>query len=130
MKKSILKNIILTLLLFLIIFSSTNIVLATGDQSVSGIIDGGSSFIKDGEGQESPITSDKTQELTNDLYNILFFVGLVLALIIGMILGMQFMTGSVEQKAKVKEILIVYFVGCAVLISAFTIWKIVINIMK
>ena len=49
MKKSILKNIILTLLLFLIIFSSTNIVFATGDQSVSGIIDGGSSFIKDGE---------------------------------------------------------------------------------
>ncbi len=130
MKKSFLKNIILTLLLFLIIFSSTNIVLATGDQSVSGIIDGGSSFIKDGEGQESPITSDKTQELTNDLYNILFFVGLVLALIIGMILGMQFMTGSVEQKAKVKDALIPYIVGCVVVFGAFGIWKLVVTILR
>ena len=73
MKKSILKNIILMMLLFLSIFSSSNIVFATGDQSVSGIIDGGSSFINDGEKQTSPITTDKTQELTNDLYNILFF---------------------------------------------------------
>ena len=73
MKKSILKNIILMMLLFLSIFSSSNIVFATGDQSVSGIIEGGSSFINDGEKQTSPITTDKTQELTNDLYNILFF---------------------------------------------------------
>ena len=130
MKKSFLKNIILTLLLFLIIFSSTNIVLATGDQSVSGIIDAGSSFIKHGQGQESPITSDKTQELTNDLYNILFFVGLVLALIIGMILGMQFMTGSVEQKAKVKDALIPYIVGCVVVFGAFGIWKLVVTILR
>lgn len=103
MKKSILKNIILMMLLFLSIFSSSNIVFATGDQSVSGIIEGGSSFINDGEKQTSPITTDKTQELTNDLYNILFFVGLVLAVIIGIILGIQFMTGSVEQKAKSKR---------------------------
>lgn len=130
MKKSILKNIILMMLLFLSIFSSSNIVFATGDQSVSGIIDGGSSFINDGEKQTSPITTDKTQELTNDLYNILFFVGLVLAVIIGIILGIQFMTGSVEQKAKVKDALVPYIAGCIIIFGAFGIWKLVVTILR
>ena len=128
MKKSILKNIILMMLLFLSIFSSSNIVFATGDQSVSGIIEGGSSFINDGEKQTSPITTDKTQELTNDLYNILFFVGLVLAVIIGIILGIQFMTGSVEQK--VKDALVPYIAGCIIIFGAFGIWKLVVTILR
>lgn len=130
MKKSLLIKIIFIILIFLTTFSQSNIVFADGDQSVSGIIDGGSSFIEDGEGQTSPITSDKTQELTNDLYNILFFVGLVLAMIIGIILGIQFMTGSVEQKAKVKDALIPYIVGCVVVFGAFGIWKLVVTILR
>ena len=97
---------------------------------MSGIIDGGSSFINDGEKQTSPITTDKTQELTNDLYNILFFVGLVLAVIIGIILGIQFMTGSVEQKAKVKDALVPYIAGCIVIFGAFGIWKLVVTILR
>ena len=73
MKKSILKNIILMMLLFLSIFSSSNIVFATGDQSVSGIIDGGSSFINDGEKQTSPITTDKTcSNYRNNSWNTIY----------------------------------------------------------
>ena len=70
------------------------------------------------------------KKLSDNTYSMLMLVGMVIAVVVGTILGIQFMLSSVEQKAKVKEILIVYFVGCAVLISAFTIWKIVINIMK
>ena len=92
---------------------------------MSGIIEGGSSFINDGEKQTSPITTDKTQELTNDLYNILFFVGLVLAVIIGIILGIQFMTGSVEQKAEYKKTMIPYLVGAILIFAATTIANVV-----
>ena len=134
MKRNVIIKLISIILLFLSIFSQSSISFAdtdtSGDQSVSGIIDGGSDFIKDGEGQSSPITTDKTQELTNDLYNILFFVGLVLAVVIGMILGMQFITGSVEQKAKVKDSLIPYVVGCVIVFGAFGIWKLVITILR
>lgn len=130
MKKGILIKLTFIILIFLTTLSQVNIVFADGDQSVSGIIDGGSSFIKDGEGQTSPITKDKTQELTNDLYNILFFVGLVLAMIIGIILGIQFMTGSVEQKAKVKDALVPYIVGCVIVFGAFGIWKLVVTILR
>lgn len=130
MKKSIFIKLILSILLFAIIFSQINIVLAAGDQSVSGIIEGGSGFIEDGEGQTSPITTNKTQELTNDLYNILLFAGMAIAMIIGIILGIQFMTGSVEQKAKVKDALVPYIVGCVVIFGAFGIWKLVVTILR
>jgi hypothetical protein len=130
MKKSVMNRILFIILLFFTIFSHTTLVLADGDQSISGIVSGGSSFIEDGEKQTSPITTDKTDDLTEDLYNILFFAGLVLAVIIGIILGIQFMTGSVEQKAKVKDSLIPYVAGCVVIFGAFGIWKLVVTILR
>lgn len=130
MKKSIVIKLMLNILLFIIIFSQVNIVFAAGDQSVSGIVEGGSAFIDTGEKQESPITTGKTDDLTQDLYNILLFAGIVIAVIIGIILGIQFMTGSVEQKAKVKDALVPYIVGCIVIFGAFGIWKLVVTILK
>ena len=130
MKKGILIKLIFIILAFFTIFSQCNIVFADGDQSVSGIIEGGTSFIKEGEGQTSPITTNKTDDLTQDLYNILFFAWLVIAIIVGMILGMQFMTGSVEQKAKVKDALVPYIVGCVIIFGAFGIWKLVVTILR
>ena len=68
--------------------------------------------------------------LSDTLYNILFTIGVVVAAIFGIIIGIQFVTGSVEQKAKVKETLIPYFVGCFVIFGAFGIWKLVITILR
>ena len=45
-------------------------------------------------------------------------------------LGIQFMVGSVDQKAKVKDSLIPYIVGCFVIFGAFGIWKIVLTILE
>ena len=67
--------------------------------------------------------------LSNDLYNILLVIGVIVAAIIGTILGVQFITGSVEQKSKVKESLIPYVVGCVVIFGAFGIWKFVVTIL-
>ena len=58
------------------------------------------------------------------------FNGLVLAVIIGIILGIQFMTGSVEQKAKVKDALVPYIAGCIIIFGAFGIWKLVVTILR
>ena len=49
-------------------------------------------------------------------------------LIVGTIIGIQFMVASAEDKAKVKEALVPYIIGCAVIFGAFTIWSIVVNI--
>lgn len=48
--------------------------------------------------------------------------------IVGTILGIQFMIASAEEKAKVKETLVPYIVGCIVIFGAFTIWSIVVNL--
>lgn len=40
------------------------------------------------------------------------------------------MTGSVEQKAKVKDSLVPYVAGCIVIFGAFGIWKMVLIILE
>ena len=85
---------------------------------------------KCGEGQGSPIAQSDTQTLTKNVYNILLFIGLALAIIVGIILGIQFMAGSVEQKAKVKDSLVPYIVGCIVIFGAFGIWKLVLTLLE
>ena len=47
---------------------------------------------------------------------------------VGTIIGIQFMIASAEDKAKVKEALVPYIIGCVVIFGAFTIWSIVVNI--
>lgn len=48
--------------------------------------------------------------------------------LVGTIIGIQFMVASAEDKAKVKEALIPYVIGCAVIFGAFTIWSIAVNL--
>ena len=124
------KFLIIVLSSFFIIFSigfyNTDVYAAS---SLDSIISDADSFIARGS-KKDVVDNAGLKKLSDNTYSTLMLVGMVIAVVVGTILGIQFMLSSVEQKAKVKEILIVYFVGCAVLISAFTIWKIVINIMK
>jgi hypothetical protein len=50
--------------------------------------------------------------------------------LVGVILGIQFIVSATEGKAKIKEKLIPYCIGCIVVFGAFGIWKLVINILK
>ena len=79
---------------------------------------------------EDGIDYDKLQDASNTIYNILLSFGVVIAVIIGMVLGIKFMTGSIEEQAKVKESLTPYIAGCIVIFGAFTIWKIVLEVLK
>lgn len=40
------------------------------------------------------------------------------------------MMGSASQKAETKELIVPYVVGCVVIFGAFTIWKIVIELLN
>ena len=64
------------------------------------------------------------------IYNLLLIIAIVVAVIVGLVIGIQFMTGSVAQKAKVKETLIPYIAGCIVIFGAFGIWKLVVEILS
>lgn len=120
-KRMIIINIIL---LITIIFSNTNVYATT----MGEIIDDADGFLRQGNSVESTIDKTKLNDTSNTIYNILLTIAIVLAVIIGMIIGIQFMMGSVEEQAKVKETLVPYIVGVFVVFAAFGIWKIVVNI--
>ena len=40
------------------------------------------------------------------------------------------MISSVEEQAKIKELLVPYVAGCIVIFGAFGIWKLAVNIFK
>ena len=77
---------------------------------------------------ESTIAINKgiMKEASDDVYNILTSVGMILSVIVGIALGIIYMMASAVDRAKVKETLIPYLIGCLVIFGAFGIWKIVI----
>lgn len=124
MKKSIIFCISLICMLFML---STHIY-AT---SIGDIFSGADDFIQSGINDKNPTIDESDLEKMSDLlYNTLLIIAIVIAVIVGLVIGMQFMTGSVEQKAKVKETLIPYIAGCIVIFGAFGIWKLVVEILS
>lgn len=124
--KSIIKTSILLIILILAIFTyMPNKVY--GLSSLDNMVHSADDFIQEGA-NGNVIDKDKLHETSNYIYNILFTIAVVLAVAVGMVIGIQFITGSVDEKAKIKETLIPYIVGVFVIFSAFTIWKIAVNI--
>lgn len=97
------------------------------------ILNTGKDFIDYAEKEEenSPAMDQQyIQQNINKLYNIFFILGVVLAVIIGAVLGIKLMVGSLEEQAKIKEILIVYIVGCVIIFGAFGIWRLMVNLLN
>lgn len=86
------------------------------------IIEAADTFVN--SATENKIEANMIQNLSNTIYNILLVAGIIIAIIIGAVIGIMFITGSVEQKADVKKLLIPYIVGCVVIFGSFAIWKI------
>ena len=127
MKKIIINILSIILILFLLIN-----ICPTKTQAVNldGIMSGADDFINKGKNGTNVIDQDQLGETSDLIYNILLGISMVLAVIVGMILGIKYMMSSTEEKAEVKETLIPYVVACVITFGAFTIWKIVINIIQ
>ena len=94
---------------------------------ISDIVEDGRKFLTLDDGN-SPITDSKIKPVSDYIYNVLLAIGIVLALAIGIILGIQFILGSIEEQAKIKEALIPYVIACIIIFGGFTIWKIVVDV--
>ena len=131
MIKKLLKIIIKIILISIIIqtISIPNVNAITLDD----IFAAGDNFINEGKTQSrknSAINYSEFRLTVASIGNILTSLGVVLAVIIGAILGIQIMWGSIEQQAKVKEMLMPYAIGCIVIFGAFGIWKLAITIFS
>ena len=99
--------------------------------SIGDVFTGADSFIQSGVEDQNPTIEDSDlQDMSDLLYNTLLIIAIVIAVIVGLVIGIQFMTGSVSEKAKIKETLIPYIAGCIVIFGAFGIWKLVVTILS
>lgn len=127
MKKIIIFVCILTL--FLIVIYPTNVQALSIDE----IFAGADNFLDIGGGQDgvNATIDDTTLGDTSDLlYNILLGISMIMAVVIGMVLGIKYMMATSEEKADIKQTLPAYIVSCIVVFGAFSIWKLVINIIQ
>lgn len=116
--------------IFLIILLFQTITIPKSNASFWGdIFSAGDNFLNQGKTSSNNIINGQAvQDEVEKIYNILFAIGVVLTVLAGAILGIKFMAGSIEEQAKIKELLMAYIVGCIVVFGTFTIWKIVITI--
>ena len=90
----------------------------------------GGNVINNGENGGNVINNDALKEGSNTLYNVLLVIGIAVAFIWGIVLGIQFVTGSLGEKADVKKNLIVYVIGCIIIFGAFGIWRLLLQLLQ
>ena len=122
-------KVLILLIIMQIIFALTNISQAAWWDDITSI---GINFLEIGENAASSgeQTDSELQTIISDIYNILFPLGIAITVIIGGVLGIKFMMASAEDKAKIKESMIPYVLGCVVIYGAFGIWKLAITIFS
>ena len=71
------------------------------------------------ESAGNSITVDKDQltSASDEIYNTLTSIGMIVAVIVGMILGITYMMTGAVDKAKVKESIMPYLLGCIVILK-------------
>ena len=118
---------VICLIIINMLFLNINTVQAAG---ISDVITGADNFIQAGQSGGASVDTSKLKDTSTSIFNILTTVGMVAAVIMASVLGIQFMIGSAEEKAKVKDSLVVFVIGCIVIFGAFGIWKIAVNILN
>lgn len=118
MKNNYKVKFIVTIIIFLIIINT----FAIHAFAMNDIISGGEDFIKTGTEQGEKINQDTIKDISDYIYEVLLTLGVLIAVAVGVVLGIQFMFGTMEEQAKVKESLVPYVIGCVVIFGAFGIW--------
>ena len=103
----------------------------------------GKDFIEEGEKGNEILSTDSenvqiikinnnqlTKKIVEDIYGLLMLLGIAITVIVGAILGIKFVISSAEDKAKIKEYMVPYVVGCLVIYGAFAIWKLCVSVIS
>ncbi|MCL2341505.1 MAG: pilin [Firmicutes bacterium] len=126
------KRILITFFIFIIILAvypyQSQAVNPQLPKSLGEMINSADDFSKIGTADKSVINMDEIRKVSDMVYSIFLAIATAASVIIATALGIKFMTGSVEEKAKVKDSLLPFVLGCVVVFGAFGIWKIVVII--
>lgn len=123
-KKKIYKIIFVIVIALIVFFAYTSKIYATQET-----MQGAKNFLEKGD-VGSMLNTDKIKQTSDTIYMMFSGVGTAIVLVVGVVLGIQFLMGSAEEKAKVKETLIPYGVGAVIVFGAVGIWTLVIKVME
>ena len=125
------KILIKIFIAFILTFSLTNSILISEVNakgwSFADIIETGDDFLNKAKDDSDGFDEGVMADVSDSFYNVLLVIGIIVALLVGIILGIKWMLASIEDRAKIKEMLIPYIVGCVVIFGAFTIWQTVVD---
>ena len=128
------KNLIIQAITIILIISTLIFFIPTISKAsiIGDAFENGDGFLQTQPDQtiQDMVDDTKIIKTSKDIYNLLMIIAIVVASIVVLVLGIQFMAGSVEQKAKVKEMLMPFGIGCVVIFGSLAIWRIVISVMS
>ena len=128
MKKMLFKICLITLLVLcsLSLYSTT----CMADSSLDDIMKNGNSFLNAGSESSTMIDQNDLKSLSNFISGVLLTIAIGVTVITGAIMGLNFITQSIEEKAKVKESMVPWIIGIIVSFGAFTIWEVAVNLFQ
>ena len=128
MKKMLFKVCLITLLILcnLSVYSTT----CMADGSLDDVMNNGNSFLNAGSESSTMIDQNDLKSLSNFISGVLLTIALGITVITGAIMGLNFITQSIEEKAKVKESMVPWVIGIIVSFGAFTIWEVAVNLFQ
>ena len=128
MKKMLFKVCLITLLILcnLSVYSTT----CMADSSLDDIMNNGNSFLNAGSESSTMIDQNDLKSLSNFISGVLLTIAIGVTVITGAIMGLNFITQSIEEKAKVKESMVPWVIGIIVSFGAFTIWEVAVNLFQ
>ena len=128
MKKMLFKICLITLLVLcsLSLYSTT----CMADSSLDDIMNNGNSFLNAGSESSTMIDQNDLKSLSNFISGVLLTIAIGVTVITGAIMGLNFITQSIEEKAKVKESMGPWIIGIIVSFGAFTIWEVAVNLFQ
>lgn len=128
MKKMLFKVCLITLLILcnLSVYSTT----CMADGSLDDVMNNGNSFLNAGSESSTMIDQNDLKSLSNFISGVLLTIAIGVTVITGAIMGLNFITQSIEEKAKVKESMVPWIIGIIVSFGAFTIWEVAVNLFQ
>lgn len=128
MKKMLFKVCLITLLIMcnLSVYSTT----CMADGSLDDVMNNGNSFLNAGSESSTMIDQNDLKSLSNFISGVLLTIAIGVTVITGAIMGLNFITQSIEEKAKVKESMVPWVIGIIVSFGAFTIWEVAVNLFQ
>ena len=128
MKKMLFKICLITLLVLcsLSLYSTT----CMADSSLNDVMNNGNSFLNAGSESATMIDQNDLKSLSNFISGVLLTIAIGVTVITGAIMGLNFITQSIEEKAKVKESMVPWIIGIIVSFGAFTIWEVAVNLFQ